>query len=115
MNFNENDHPRDAKTGKFIEKGTTTILQKYEFRAKIARVTRQEWAIYYKIIAGELHGDFIFRATDKERWVRLDTKILIDNGEFVAPKVSSVIEFTSNDIMNDFWEEMIERGIIHNE
>ena len=72
-------------------------------------------AIYYKIIAGELHGDFIFRATDKERWVRLDTKILIDNGEFVAPKVSSVIEFTSNDIMNDFWEEMIERGIIHNE
>ncbi|MBR2333879.1 MAG: hypothetical protein IKA59_00870 [Clostridia bacterium] len=114
MNYNEDEHPR-GDDGRWIKKGTSPMLQKYEYRAKIARVTKQEWRIYYKIIAGELRGDFVYRATDKERWVRIDTKILIDNGEFITPKVNSVIEFASNDIMNDFLEEMLARGIIHNE
>ena len=116
MAFDEKDHPRNPNTGKFVEKGKSSMLQKYELHAKIARVTSVEWAMYFQMLGKEQHGEFIYHSRSKQRWVRIETensfKILIDNDEFDSPRVINVLEFRSGDLMSDYINEMKNDGEI---
>lgn len=64
-------------------------------------LSKQEWAQYYKIIGDEQHGDFVYHNQYGGRAVRLENKIVLDNGNFENPQVSNIIEFANNDLMND--------------
>jgi len=65
------------------------------------KLSKQEWAQYYKIIGDEQHGDFVYHTHDGGRAVRLENKIVLDKGSFENPQVSNIIEFANNDLMND--------------
>lgn len=114
--WNECEHPRDDD-GKFTDgngsRWTTSKrdysnvqgeekkrLQSDSGSGKIS-LSKQEWAQYYKIIGDEQHGDFVYHTQDGGRAVRLENKIVLDNGSFENPQVSNIIEFTNNDLMND--------------
>lgn len=114
--WNESEHPRDDD-GKFTDgngsRWTTSkrdysnvqgeekkILQSSSGSDKIS-LSKQEWAQYYKIIGDERHGDFVYHTQDGGRAVRLENKIVLDNGSFENPQVSNIIEFANNDLMND--------------
>lgn len=114
--WNESEHPRDDD-GKFTDgngsRWTTSKrdysnvqgeekkrLQSDSGSGKIS-LSKQEWAQYYKIIGDEQHGDFVYHTQDGGRAVRLENKIVLDNGSFENPQVSNIIEFTNNDLMND--------------
>lgn len=75
-------------------------------------LTKQEWAQYYKMLGDEQHGDFVYRTKSGGRCVRLQSKIIIDNGDFVAPAVTGVIEFASNDELNIMLNKLAAEGII---
>lgn len=75
-------------------------------------LTKQEWAQYYKMLGDEQHGDFVYRTKNGGRCVRLQSKIIIDNGDFIAPTVIGVIEFASNDELNIMLNKLAAEGII---
>lgn len=75
-------------------------------------LSKQEWAQYYKIIGDEQHGDFVYHTETNERYVRLESKIVIDDNDFVSPKVKEVIAFDNNDLLNDALNQIARRGII---
>ena len=75
-------------------------------------LTKQEWAQYYKTLGDEQHGDFVYRTKNGGRCVRLQSKIIIDNGDFVAPAVTGVIEFASDDDLNDALNIFAAEGVI---
>lgn len=116
--WNESEHPRDDD-GKFKDGTgggkTQWITSKRDFsnvqadekdlqengKSSNIKLSKQEWAQYYKIIGDEQHGDFVYHAQDGGRAVRLENKIVLDNGNFENPQVSNIIEFANNDLMND--------------
>ena len=75
-------------------------------------LTKQEWAQYYKTLGDEQHGNFVYRTKNGGRCVRLQSKIIIDNGDFIAPTVIGVIEFASNDELNIMLNKLAMEGII---
>ena len=97
---------RDSE-GKFSENG----LSSHGKDDKI-NLTKQEWAQYYKMLGDEQHGDFVYRTKNGGRCVRLQSKIIIDNGDFIAPAVTGVIEFASNDDLNDALNIFAAEGVI---
>lgn len=124
-NFDESKHPRDDD-GKFTDgngaRWTTSKrdysnvqgeekkrLQSDSGSGKIS-LSKQEWAQYYKIIGDEQHGDFVYHIGKGGRAVRLGNKMVFDNGSFEKPKVTQVVEFPSNDAMNDAFSYFAERG-----
>lgn len=126
-NFDESKHPRDDD-GKFTDgngsRWTTSKrdysnvqgeekkrLQSDSGSGKIS-LSKQEWAQYYKIIGDEQHGDFVYHTETNERYVRLESKIVIDDNDFVSPKVKEVIAFDNNDLLNDALNQIARRGII---
>lgn len=82
----------------WTEKGKGQYKNKND---KSSQPTEQEWVQYYKIIGDEQHGDFVYHTQDGGRAVRLENKIVLDNGSFENPQVSNIIEFANNDLMND--------------
>lgn len=76
------------------------------------KLSKQEWGQYYKIIGDEQHGDFVCHTETNERYVRLESKIVIDDNDFVSPKVKEVIAFDNNDLLNDALNQIARRGII---
>lgn len=116
--WNESEHPRDDD-GKFTDGTgggeTQWITSKRDFsnvqadekdlhengKSSNIKLSKQEWAQYYKIIGDEQHGDFVYHTQDGGRAVRLENKIVLDNGNFENPQVSNIIEFANNDLMND--------------
>lgn len=126
-NFDESKHPRDDD-GKFTDgngsRWTTSKrdysnvqgeekkrLQSDSGSGKIS-LSKQEWAQYYKIIGDEQHGDFVYHIGKIGRAVRLGNKMIFDNGSFENPKVTKIVEFPSNDAMNDVFSYFAERGDI---
>ena len=85
-------------------------------KTRTAKITKQEWAIYYKIIGDEQHGDFIYRTKFGQRAVRVETdnsyKIFIDNGEYDNVRVSAVYSFASTDDVSDTIDYMRTIGVI---
>lgn len=75
-------------------------------------LSKQEWAQYYKILGDEKHGNFVFKTKSGQRVVRLENKVIIDNGEFENPRVQKVYEFRDNDIMNDWFNDLVNKGVI---
>ena len=75
-------------------------------------LTKQEWAQYYKTLGDEQHGNFVYRTKNGGRCVRLQSKIIIDNSDFIAPTVIGVIEFASNDELNIMLNKLAMEGII---
>lgn len=75
-------------------------------------LSKQEWAQYYKIIGDEQHGNFVYHIGKIGRAVRLGNKMIFDNGSFENPKVTKIVEFPSNDAMNDVFSYFAERGDI---
>lgn len=126
-NFDESKHPRDDD-GKFTDgNGSQWTTSKRDYSnvqgeekkrlqsdsgsGKIS-LSKQEWAQYYKIIGDEQHGDFVYHTETNERYVRLESKIVIDDNDFVSPKVKEVIAFDNNDLLNDALNQIARRGII---
>lgn len=116
--WNESEHPRDDD-GKFTD-GTSGgrtqwITSKRDFsnvqanendlhesgKSGNIKLSKQEWAQYYKIIGDEQHGDFVYHTKDGGRAVRLENKLLFDNGSFSTPKVNKMLKFDNNDLLND--------------
>lgn len=125
--WNESEHPRDDD-GKFTDgngsRWTTSKrdysnvqgeekkrLQSDSGSGKIS-LSKQEWAQYYKIIGDEQHGNFVYHIGKIGRAVRLGNKMIFDNGSFENPKVTKIVEFPSNDAMNDVFSYFAERGDI---
>ena len=129
MKWNESEHPRDDD-GKFTDGTgggrTHWITSKRDFsnvqagekdlqengKSGNIKLSKQEWAQYYKIIGDEQHGDFVYHTETNERYVRLESKIVIDDNDFVSPKVKEVIAFDNNDLLNDALNQIARRGII---
>lgn len=93
--------------GKFSENGLSSGGKGVNIN-----LTKQEWAQYYKMLGDEQHGDFVYRTKNGGRCVRLQSKIIIDNGDFIAPAVTGVIEFASNDELNIMLNKLAAEGII---
>lgn len=93
----------------WTEKGKGQYKNKND---KSSQPTEQEWVQYYKIIGDEQHGDFVYHTETNERYVRLESKIVIDDNDFVSPKVKEVIAFDNNDLLNDALNQIARRGII---
>lgn len=116
--WNESEHPRDDD-GKFTDGTgggrTQWITSKRDFsnvqadekdlhesgKSGNIKLSKQEWAQYYKIIGDEQHGDFVYHTKDGGRAVRLENKLLFDNGSFSTPKVNKMLKFDNNDLLND--------------
>lgn len=116
--WNESEHPRDDD-GKFTDETgggkTQWITSKRDFsnvqanendlhesgKSGNIKLSKQEWAQYYKIIGDEQHGDFVYHTKDGGRAVRLENKLLFDNGSFSTPKVNKMLKFDNNDLLND--------------
>lgn len=116
--WNESEHPRD-NDGKFTDGTgggrTHWITSKRDFsnvqadendlhesgKSGNIKLSKQEWAQYYKIIGDERHGDFVYHTQDGGRAVRLENKLLFDNGSFSTPKVNKMLKFDNNDLLND--------------
>ncbi len=75
-------------------------------------LTKQEWAQYYKIIGDEQHGDFVYRTPEGGRAVRLESKIVFDNGSFISPRIKKVYRFNTNDELNDAVIKLRDEGYI---
>lgn len=119
MKWNESEHPRDDD-GKFKDGTggggkTQWITSKRDYsnvqagekdlqengKSSNIKLSKQEWAQYYKIIGDEQHGDFVYHTKDGGRAVRLENKLLFDNGSFSTPKVNKMLKFDNNDLLND--------------
>lgn len=127
--WNESEHPRDDD-GKFTDGTgggrTQWITSKRDFsnvqadekdlheRGKSGNIklSKQEWAQYYKIIGDERHGDFVYHTKNNERWVRLEHKLIVDDNEYMSPTVKKVYVFPDNDSMNDVLNILARKGTI---
>lgn len=76
------------------------------------KLSKQEWAQYYKIIGDEQHGDFVYHTKNNERWVRLEHKLIVDDNEYMSPTVKKVYVFPDNDSMNDVLNILARKGTI---
>lgn len=88
----------------WTEKGKGQYKNKND---KSSQPTEQEWAQYYKIIGDEQHGDFVYHTQDGGRAVRLENKIVFDDGDFENPTVKDTYQFANNEEMNyafSYWE-----------
>lgn len=122
--WNESEHPRDDD-GKFTDGTgggrTQWITSKRDFsnvqagekdlqengKSSNIKLSKQEWAQYYKIIGDEQHGDFVYHTQDGGRAVRLENKIVFDDGDFENPTVKDTYQFANNEEMNyafSYWE-----------
>lgn len=126
MSWNESEHPRDDD-GKFTDgnggvKKTQWITSKrdysnvigvdnkslqYDEESGTINLSKQEWAKYYKILGDEQHGDFVYHTHDGGRAVRLENKIVFDNGDFSKPKVNEVLSFVDNESLNDRLNDLV--------
>ncbi|MGN0743901.1 MAG: hypothetical protein ACI4MZ_01315 [Christensenellales bacterium] len=117
MEWDESKHPRDDD-GQFtdgnkthwittkrdysnVQGGEGKYLQ-FDNQDDTINLTKQEWAQYYKILGDEQHGDFVYHTPDGGRAVRLDNKIIFDNGDFEMPIVKYVSSFVNEDAMFDY-------------
>lgn len=125
--WNESEHPRDDD-GKFTDgngsRWTTSKrdysnvqgeekkrLQSDSGSGKIS-LSKQEWAQYYKIIGGEQHGDFVYHTQDGGRAVRLENKIVFDDGDFENPTVKDTYQFANNEEMNYAFSYWARKGVL---
>lgn len=127
--FDESEHPRDDD-GKFTDGTgggrTQWITSKRDFsnvqadekdlqesgKSSNIKLSKQEWAQYYKIIGDERHGDFVYHTKNNERWVRLEHKLIVDDNEYMSPTVKKVYVFPDNDSMNDVLNILARKGTI---
>ena len=85
--FNENGLSSGGKSGKI-------------------NLTKQEWAQYYRFVNDPQNKGAVFKKPNGERLVRLENKIVVDDGD----SVRRVMVFPNNDSMNDLINEMLDRG-----
>lgn len=104
--WDESKHPRDDD-GKFSENGLPS-----SGKGDKINLTKQEWAQYYKMLGDEQHGDFVYRNEDGSRFVRLPNKIVIDNGDFMDPKVMRVLMFPKEEEIDTMLNILAAKGII---
>lgn len=127
--WNESEHPRDDD-GKFTDGTgggrTHWITSKRDFsnvqadendlhesgKSGNIKLSKQEWAQYYKVIGDEQHGDFVYHTKNNERWVRLEHKLIVDDNEYMSPTVKKVYVFPDNDSMNDVLNILARKGTI---
>ena len=93
--------------GKFSENGLSS-----GGKGDNINLTKQEWAQYYKMLGDEQHGDFVYRNEDGSRFVRLPNKIVIDNGDFMDPKVMRVLMFPKEEEIDTMLNILAAKGII---
>lgn len=87
--------------GKFSENGLSSSGK----GGKI-NLTKQEWAQYYRFVNDPQNKGAVFKRRNGERLVRLENKIVVDDGD----SVRRVMVFPNNDSMNDLINEMLDRG-----
>ncbi len=87
--------------GRFSENGLSS-------GGKVDKInlTKQEWAQYYRFVNDPQNKGAVFKKPNGERLVRLENKIVVDDGD----SVRRVMVFPNNDSMNDLINEMLDRG-----
>lgn len=93
--------------GKFSENGLPS-----SGKGDKINLTKQEWAQYYKTLGDEQHGNFVYRNEGGSRFVRLPNKIVIDNGDFIKPKVIRVLMFPQEEEMDTMLNILAAKGVI---
>ena len=68
-------------------------------------LTKQEWTQYYRFVNDPQNKGAVFKRHNGERLVRLENKIVVDDGD----SVRRVMVFPNNDSMNDLINEMLDR------
>ncbi len=127
MSWNESEHPRDGD-GKFTDGNKTRwITTKRDYsnvqggegkhlrsdgESGTINLTKQEWAQYYKVLGDEQYGGFVYHTYDGGRAVRLENKVIFDNGSFEKPKIKKIYCFESNETMNDALNYWFAKGVI---
>ena len=92
--------------GKFSENGLSSSGK----GGKI-NLTKQEWAQYYRFVNDPQNKGAVFKRRNGERLVRLENKIVVDDGD----SVRRVMVFPNNDSMNDLINEMLDSGNLRGE
>ena len=87
--------------GKFSENGLSS-----GGKGDNINLTKQEWAQYYHFVNDPQNKGAVFKRRNGERLVRLENKIVVDDGD----SVRRVMVFPNNDSMNDLINEMLDRG-----
>lgn len=113
MDWDEKKHPRDRK-GKFAEteNDDTHKDRRRELTKEQINLTNREWYMYYTVIGEKQRGDYAYCFVGGERVIPIGNKIIIDNGDYEAPQIKSVIEFETNDKMNDYLNNLLRRRIL---
>lgn len=76
-------------------------------------LTKAEWAEYYKKLGEIKAGTLKTRRTKNGgRLIVIDKKVVIDNGKFMNPKVKSVQEFASSELLRIHLNEIDAGGDI---
>lgn len=88
------------------------VEQAQKAKRKEASLSKQEWAQYYKALGDEKHGNFVFKTKSGQRVVRLDDKIVIDNGDFENPRIQNIWHFRNSDAMDDLLNDLVIEGVI---
>lgn len=88
------------------------VEQAQKAKRKKISLSKQEWAQYYKALGDEKHGNFVFKTKSGQRVVRLDDKIVIDNGDFENPRIQNVWHFRNSDVMDDLLNDLVIEGVI---
>lgn len=127
--WNESEHPRDDD-GKFTDGTgggkTRLITSKRDYsnvqagekdlqengKSSNIKLSKQEWAQYYKIIGDEQHGDFVYHTQDGGRAVILGNKLVFDNGSFEKPIVNNVLAFFDDVTMSSTIDYINRMGYI---
>ena len=87
--------------GKFSENGLSS-----GGKGDNINLTKQEWAQSYRFVNDPQNKGAVFKKPNGERLVRLENKIVVDDGD----SVRRVMVFPNNDSMNDLINEMLDRG-----
>lgn len=106
-----------ARIAETIKQNNKNRLDEKAKSGKI-KLTKQDFAKYYKIIGDEQHGEFIYKTKDGGRAIKIaddktdKCKLVFDNGRYEHPQVQQVYEYPSSDVMNDAIKELIDIGVI---
>ncbi len=105
--WDESEHPRGQpdNKGQFVKKGN--------------ELSKSEWRRYYDTLGEIQAGTVSTWSTDNgTRWVALNVnveqdgtktpaRLILDNGSYVSPEVTSILTFDTDDELYDFVDDIL--------
>ena len=110
----KNREEKEAKLEAIARKWESRTISASDHVSRDA-LTKAEWAEYYKKL-GEIRAGTLKerRTKNGDRLLVVGNKVLIDNGKFVNPKVTTICKFvTQNDLYDclEYYETVFNQGV----